>query len=253
MKVTALGTQGWMPAQGRGGLCTAVETDGKLFVFELGTGITSLFKPELQKQIWDKYNEVHVIISHFHLDHIIGMSYLPALVGSKRIHFYSPGKLLGFDTKQVLETIFSAPYYSSPPERWTWLASIRELTEGVQSIAGVELKVKIQDHPGGSLGFVVDNKFAQITDTICSNETIDFVRGVDLLFHECWYLEEGEREDHSHLPGVIKISQEAGVPLTGLIHLNPTFAAEKYTTAIEKLGAEQSMKVVNDGEAFVVE
>lgn len=252
MKVTALGTQGWMPSKTRSGLCTAVETKGKLVLLELGTGLSTLLESELQKDLWDQHDEIHVLLSHFHLDHVIGVFYLPALAESKRIHLYSPAKILGLDTEQVLERLFSVPYSSSVPTDWGWLASITELSEGVQFIDDLELRVRKQIHPGGSLGFVLDNKFAQITDTICDRETADFVQGVNLLFHECWYLEPSGKGDHSHLPGIIEIARKAAIQQTGLIHLNPALTAEEYEQAIEELGAERLVKVVSDGEVFIL-
>lgn len=250
MQVTALGTGGWMPAQNRAGLSTMVESKGQLLIFELGTGISRLLEPNLRENIFAKYDEIHVILSHFHLDHVIGLSYLPAVVGDKPVHLYSPGRLLGLSTKACLERLFTAPFFSSPPSSWEWLVSVSELSEGVQFIGEVELRVRMQDHIGGSLGFVVDNKFAQITDTTVDPLTVDFIQGCQLLFHECWYLAEAEKSDHAHLPGVVSIAAEAGVSKAGLIHLNPQIPDERYVDEIRKISSEAEICVVKDLEVF---
>jgi len=67
MKVYFLGTNGWCDTDLGNTLCVLVETKQAYIVFDAGNG---LFK--LDKYIKDN-RPIYLFLSHFHLDHIIGL------------------------------------------------------------------------------------------------------------------------------------------------------------------------------------
>jgi len=58
--------------------------------------------------ILNKYDEINIIYSHYHLDHIIGLSYIGNWSKDKRLNIYGPGKALGFTGCQdvISSTLF---------------------------------------------------------------------------------------------------------------------------------------------------
>ena len=86
-------------------------------------------------------------------------------------------------------------------------------------------------HPGGSIGYRIDwpgKSLAMITDTTADGSYVDFVRGVDLLIHEC-YLSDSSGEwakktGHSHTTPVAELARNCGAGQLLLIHIDPRFA-----------------------------
>lgn len=253
MRITALGTQGWFASTKRLGLCVAVEEKRNLFILDAGTGIASLLEPQ-HRHLLNDYAQIHILLSHFHLDHVIGLSYLPAILADHhKVHIHGPGAVTGRNTKEVLEQILRPPYFSLPLESWPWLDGISELQVGLHQIGRTTVSTRIQNHPGSSLGFVINKKFAYITDTAVDPATASFVEGCKLVFHECWFPEETYSTTHSHLPGIHKIFGNATVEQIGLIHKNPTTSEQEYHDALSKLEfSTTKVTLVNDNDCFEI-
>ena len=85
MKVIFWGTRGSGAAAGReymdfGGntSCVSAEWENGLFVFDAGTGIARLGEELIRRRF---SGEIHLFLSHFHLDHICGLPlFAPAFV-----------------------------------------------------------------------------------------------------------------------------------------------------------------------------
>ncbi len=70
MKITFLGTNGWYDTSTGNTICILVETDKYNIVLDAGNGLYKI----------DRYisseKPVYLFLSHFHLDHIIGLHIL---------------------------------------------------------------------------------------------------------------------------------------------------------------------------------
>jgi ribonuclease BN (tRNA processing enzyme) len=84
------------------------------------------------------------------------------------------------------------------------------------------------EHPGGSVGYRIDwpdKSLAYITDTTVDGSYTEFVRGVDLLIHECYFPDEraefARLTGHSHTTPVARLAKEAGVGRLILVHIDP--------------------------------
>src|SRR5690606_22236071 len=82
----------------------------------------------------------------------------------------------------------------------------------------------LPSHPGGSHAFRIDwpasaerpaTAFAYVTDTVVDGTYTDFIRGVDLLIHECYFpdtlAEWGPKTGHSHTTPVARLARDADV------------------------------------------
>jgi ribonuclease BN (tRNA processing enzyme) len=83
-------------------------------------------------------------------------------------------------------------------------------------------------HPGGSVGFRIDwhdRSIAYITDTTAPGDYCEFIRGVDLLIHECYFPDElhdwAEKTGHSCATPVALLAKQANVRELFLIHVDP--------------------------------
>lgn len=80
-QVTILGARGSVPVSGaqfsRYGTATAcvlLETDADAVIFDAGTGLMNL-----PKRVWKQHKKVHLFLSHFHIDHLLGALLSPIL------------------------------------------------------------------------------------------------------------------------------------------------------------------------------
>jgi ribonuclease BN (tRNA processing enzyme) len=100
------------------------------------------------------------------------------------------------------------------------------------------------EHPGGSIGFRIDwpgRSLAFITDTTVDGTYTDFIRGVDLLIHECYFPDElsgaAATTGHSNTSPVAELARTARVGRLFLIHLDPR------RTDADPIGLERARKI----------
>jgi ribonuclease BN (tRNA processing enzyme) len=168
-------------------------------------------------------NELDIFLTHPHLDHIIGLTYLLVPLSLKqidkcRIHA-SPTTI-----DAVRQHLFSQPLFPVlPPFDFLPLAQQVDVAGGRGTLTHHPLQ-----HPGGSLGFVLEvdgKRIAYITDTTVDGSYTDFIRGADLLIHECYFpdslSEWAAKTGHSHTSPVAMLARDAGVKRMYLTHIDP--------------------------------
>lgn len=213
MRVEFLGTGGYYPNERRHTMCVFLPEVG--VVFDAGTGFFRV-PPRLQTP------ELHIFLSHSHLDHVVGLTILLVAMATgtvKEASVYGTDRSLA----AIRDHLFAEPVFPLiPPCKFQPLATSVEIPGG-----GVVTHHAL-NHPGGSTGFRVDwpdRSLAYITDTIVDGTYTDFIRGVDLLIHECYFSDEladwASKTGHSHTTPVAELAREAGVRRLVLVHIDP--------------------------------
>lgn len=251
MKIYPLGVGGWIPAKGRKTLSFCFEKKDSLLIIDLGTGISNFLDNKKLNNLLKKHKDIYILLSHFHLDHILGLSYLSGVFPDNNLHIFGPGEIFNKTTMLYLSNFFDSPFLPSDLEDNNNIKSINEIQLGKQQIGDFTVEAELQEHtPVESIGFKLDDKIAFITDTHCSSKTVDFVKNSQLLFHECWDLEETDSKTHSHLPGVYKIAKKAEIEKTALIHLNPALSNQEYLEKIKELTDPDLIVLAKEKELF---
>lgn len=227
-RVIPLGTCGGMPTPVRQTACVAVEAAGQLIVFDAGTGLSRLAQPQMGP-VLEKYAKIHLFLSHFHLDHVIGLFYLPYFCEGRKLSIYGPGKEVGgFDTEEALLGFTSAPFSPARLDRSPYVEGVGSLRAGRNSFASFEISAALQDHPGGSLAMRLDDAVAYLTDTGGGDESRGLAGGARLLLHEVWSDSLAEApEGHTNIRTATEVAAEAGAGRLALIHLNPEYSEER--------------------------
>lgn len=213
MRVEFLGTGGYFPNERRHTTCVMLPELG--IVFDAGT---AFFRVPARAQT----PEIHIFLSHAHLDHIAGLTFiLPALAAGnlKKAHLYGTEKSLA----AIRDHLFADAVFPVMPAYELHALTPRVGVPGHGVLTHVPL-----DHPGGSTGYRIDwpdRSLAFITDTRTDGTYTEFIRGVNLLIHEC-YFPDGlaywvERTGHSHTTAVAELAREAGVGRLLLMHVDP--------------------------------
>jgi ribonuclease Z len=213
MRVHLLGTGGYHPNERRHTACLMLPEVG--VVFDAGT---SFFRVAGRLAT----RELHIFLTHSHLDHIDGLTYflVPMLSGRvDRAVVYSSAECL----EAVQEHLFSQPVFPVKPG-----FEFRPLQECVALPGGGILTHCQLNHPGGALGFRADwpnSSLAYITDTIADGSYTGFLRGVALLIHECNFPDASaalaDKTGHSYTSAVARVARDAGAKRLILTHLDP--------------------------------
>lgn len=236
MKLVFLGTAGYHPSRHRQTMCLMLPEIG--VVLDAGTGMfrvrEHLATPELD-----------IFLTHAHLDHVVGLTYLFDVAYGKdlrRVTVHALAEKLAAVTGHLLaEALFPVPL----PCDWQPLtAPVPVGQEGRLSYFPVQ-------HPGGAIGFRLDwprRSMAYVTDTTAAPRAsyVDAIRGVDLLVHECNFPDGwetfAEQTGHSCTTPVAQVAREAGVRRLILAHVNPLLDHE------DPVGLEQARSVFPDTE-----
>lgn len=188
-----------------------------MLLLDAGTGVQRLVE---DPKLLDGVNRLDIVLTHFHLDHVAGLSYLPAL--PLRPEIWGPGQTLyGEPTEAILSRLLGRPLFA---------ASVNELAAGVRDVpadrfeAGAfEIATRAQRlHTDPTLGLRIGDDIAYCTDTAADTGTVEFAAGSRLLFHEAWYAEP-ETDDATHTAAgeAGRIAHAAGVERLVLIHVSP--------------------------------
>ncbi len=220
MKLVLLGTTGYHPNERRHTPCMMIPQCGLM----LDAG-TAMFRAAAYLET----SELDIFLTHAHLDHVIGLTYLLGLVDVHpldRITLHGdPQKLAAIDEHMFSEHLFpkKPPYELCP------------LAEEVLLARGGRLTHFPLKHQGGSLGFRLDwpgHSMAYVTDTTADPDAdyVEKIAGVDLLVHECYFPDAqadwARRTGHSCTTPVAQVARKAQVGRLVLVHLNPLATEE---------------------------
>ncbi|MBX7164796.1 MAG: MBL fold metallo-hydrolase [Pirellulales bacterium] len=215
MRIVLLGTAGYHPNARRHTACFLLPELG--VVLDAGTGM-------FRVREWLQTTELDIFLSHVHLDHCFGLSFLfdvkkDTPLARVSVHA-APDKLRAINAHLLDEQLFPV---ALP-------CDYRELAHETRVGRDGRLSWFPLAHPCGSVGYRLDlpgGSLAYVTDTTAAVDApyVDAIRGVDLLLHECNFT-DAERElavrtGHSHTTPVAQVAAAAGVKRLVLIHLNP--------------------------------
>ncbi len=230
MRLVPLGVNGYLPIGGRHSSCYLVLLEDAAFLLDAGTGAARLHEPEIRK-LTEPYSELHVLLSHYHVDHTAGLYYAFTAWRKGPLHVYAPVlPFIDADPVEAIRRYFCPPLNSFLLEDST--IQVHPLAGAEQMIAGHRVRAWAQQHPGGSVGLRLDDCLAYVTDTVVMMENVDHARGVDVLLHEMWLndadaaKQEKERQRHACFSPVVDFVTAAAPGLFMPVHVYPHYSDE---------------------------
>jgi ribonuclease BN (tRNA processing enzyme) len=218
--LTILGGGGWFPANGRHTATALLRNGTQAIMIDAGTGVSRLVE---RRELLEGCETLDIVLSHFHLDHIAGLAYLPALDLCDQTRVWAPGKLLyGTPTFEVLDRLTHEPVHPVPLEQQD--IEVRDIPGLELELAGMQVAMRRQDrHTAPTLAFRFDDQLTWITDTAYDPDSAAFAAGSQLLAHEAWFTTEAPRNEtiHSSATQAAQVAVDAGVERLLLIHLPP--------------------------------
>ena len=242
MKVTVWGCRGSLPSPGPekdkyGGntSCVQVEHKDTCIILDGGSGIQ-----RLGASFGKKYKEVHVLLTHLHIDHTMGLGFfLPLYNPNIKVHLWGPSTTI-VSLTQRLRRYFSPPLFPVRLSELPRHPEIHELSNNEFNIGSIKVKSNYICHPGPTLAFrlsVGNSHFAYMPDHEVALGSSNFpnepewtsgyeiAKNVDLLFHDSQYREEEyDRRvgwGHSSISDAVKFADMCKVKRLELFHHDP--------------------------------
>ena len=234
MRAIFLGTNGWYDTKTGNTTCILIETEDYFIILDAGNG---LYK--IDQYITSTSTKlIYLFLSHFHLDHIVGLHILSKFNFSQGMRIYGQ-----IGTKNILDTIINEPY-TVPFSKLPFKMGVYELPKGGHNIP-FSVKCKFLLHSSKCMGyrFEIDGKIiSYCADTgICEN-AIELARNADLLIAECSFKMGHRNAEWQHLnpEDAVQIAKEAKAKKLALIH----FDANIYRSREERIEVQAEMKKV---------
>jgi phosphoribosyl 1,2-cyclic phosphodiesterase len=241
--------------------CVEVRCGEHLFIVDAGTGLTAL-GAEL---IDDGPEEIDILFSHLHLDHISGLPFFkPALMGNRLIRTYC-GNLGGANAKEALDRVYAPPIF---PVRLDQLPSRFEhrgfkAGETLEFPDGSAVGTTPLQHPNGATGY----RFAHSGRVVCYISDIEhslpwppadlvrFVHGADLVIYDGMFSEAEYPRcrgwGHSTWAKGVDLCRAAEVKALAIFHLHPAHDdASLLASEAELKAAMPTAFVAREGQAL---
>ncbi|MDE2490299.1 MAG: response regulator [Elusimicrobia bacterium] len=236
--------------------CVSVELPGQMIVFDAGTGL-SLLGNDLMKS--GRFKSLYLFLTHFHPGHVEGLAGFPCArdasytlnVGAAN----SPEKRLEAALAEAFEPGFGG---QAPP----CTIELYELIEQTYEILpGVRLSAFYANHPGTTLGFVLetdDRKIVYCPDSEIYGEygtaLQDYdeklgglCRGADLMFHDARYTEEDyarhRNTGHSSFLAAVDFAGRNRVKQLVLVHQDDSYA----DAVLDQMAKDADARVAEKG------
>jgi phosphoribosyl 1,2-cyclic phosphodiesterase len=216
--------------------CVEVSAGRTRVILDAGTGIRRL-GAEIQRAD----GRVDVLLTHLHLDHILGLGFFqPLQEPGQEVHIWGPPSTT-LDLRARLSRYFSPPLFPVRLRELACQLTLHDIPFGEFSIGGLTIRADLVCHPGSTVGYRVDDGAATLayipdhepalgtTDfaaTPAWTSGLDLAQGVDLLIHDAQYTEAEYRSrvgwGHSAISHTLAFATLAGVRRLVTFHHDPS-------------------------------
>jgi phosphoribosyl 1,2-cyclic phosphodiesterase len=246
MRVTFYGVRGSTPAPGPSTVryggntsCVGVQiADGSQLILDAGTGIRTLGQELTQA---GKPVKAHLLLSHTHWDHILGLPFFAPLWKPDTNVLIYP---LGSDAQERFQrTIFDDIHFPvsandvpasvvfEKPAGPEWQIGSARVRRIALNHPGGAQGFRIDDEGGASLAYLTDNELTDGHDSKLLDELARFSDDVSLLIHDSQYLREDMPAKrgwgHSVVDDVLQLGVLAEPQQLALYHHDPDRADDQ--------------------------
>ncbi|MFC1504208.1 MBL fold metallo-hydrolase [Spirochaetota bacterium] len=231
-----------------------INKKGKLF-FDIGTGII--------KQV-EYYNSnpkedvIDIILTHTHLDHIIGFPFFTPIFNPKFTLNIRAPFMKKYSIKEVFENLMSTPFFPVNLKQlkaninFSWIKEKEELT-----VNGFKVSPMVHVHPIVCFGYRIEadgKTLVFLTDTEHVNgiddRVVELAKDADVLIHDSQYFPEEmpfhKSWGHSCYEQAIQVKQMANAKQLYLFHHDPLRSDKEQYRMLE-----QAKKIDEDVELAV--
>jgi phosphoribosyl 1,2-cyclic phosphodiesterase len=214
--------------------CASIHVaDDEVLILDCGTGARML-GAALAKQRAGRPTRYHVFLSHYHFDHVEGLSLFQPLYDPASTIIFHGFASDGRTVRQNLETLIAPPYFPVALAGAPAKVQFKDVDGSVFSVGDLRISSMPLSHPDGSVAYRVshDNRsLVFATDHEHGVEAVDralveFCRNADYLIYDATYMEaeyESLRKGwgHSTWYAAVNVARNATVKTLILFHHHP--------------------------------
>ncbi len=198
------GVRGSMPRPGTaysgfGGntACVEVGCDGRILVFDAGSGASDLGDDLVRREVTD----FDLFLTHAHLDHIVGLPFFSPFFRHGVSARVWAGDISGkTTTREMVGALMSPPFLPITPDIFSADIDYRDFSTGedIDLSPRLRLKTACLNHPGGATGYRIEyggRVACYVTDTEHvigkpDKTVLDLIEGADLVIYDCAFTDE---------------------------------------------------------------
>jgi ribonuclease BN (tRNA processing enzyme) len=218
VEVRLLGSGGFAPSDRRETASALLRKGDDALLIDAGTGVRRLLG---DSNLLAGVERLRVVLTHFHLDHAIGLFYIGAV--GVPVEVWGAGETLEqTPTAALVERLLGPPF--APPTFLGRLDGLHDLeVDRDTPIGAFVVRARVQRrHSNPTLALRIDDAIVWCTDTEYDEGNVEFARGARVLFHESF----ANEHTHSAAEDAARLAMAAGVGRLVLIHVNPEEADE---------------------------
>jgi ribonuclease BN (tRNA processing enzyme) len=253
-----LGINGYYPSHGRHTTSFLFITGRQAVLLDAGTGVARLAEPAV-RGVLAGCERFDVLLSHYHVDHVVGLFYLPAVWPDRPLRIHGPARpWVDTTPRDAIGQLISPPLCPKPLEEMMGDVEVYDIQDDRYVLGDLEVRVWGQEHPGGSIGVRFGDTLAYMTDRSMDQAQQEHARGVGLLLHELWLTDAEAAESpeklsvHSHLGAVAEFARGAGAQRLMPMHHHPSRTARDIEALCHDLQDAAGVPVVvpEEGSAY---
>jgi CheY-like chemotaxis protein len=234
--------------------CLSVELPNHMMIFDAGSGMSALGNELIQS---GRFKELWIFLTHFHHDHVEGLAAFPcARDASFTLNIAGAGEPEKPLEKALAEAFEPGFGGQVPPCK---IELYEMIEQAYEILPGVRMTTFYANHPGSTLGFILqseDRKIAYCPDSEVYGDAATalqdydeklggLVRDSDLLIHDGRYTEEDykthKNNGHSSFMAAVEFAGRNNIKQLILVHQD-----DGYSDAVLD-------KMLKDAEARVAE
>ena len=253
LEVRFWGVRGSVPSPGAetaivGGNTSCVEvrlSDDSTLVLDAGTGMRALGNQLLKR---GSNKPVHLLLSHTHWDHVMGLPFFAPLYDKNNHLLVYP--LANEAQERFQRNIFDDIHFPvsvndipskvefARPEGDVWHVGSAKVRRIQLNHPGGAQGFRIDDEDGSSMAYLTDNEMTATRPLVTADDLARFADGVNLLIHDSQYVPSDMPHKrgfgHSLVSDVLELGQFAKPNDLVLFHHDP----DRSDDALDQIGAE---------------